>query len=99
MHVGEQISPETVAVGVANFDKWVVETTDITELEVVKISEGQQVSMIPDALPDVPLIGTVESISRSFKQQGGDIIYTIRIKVDNVDERVRWGMTLEVTFK
>jgi HlyD family secretion protein len=97
--VGEQIGPESVAVSVANFDAWVVETTDITELEVVKIAVGQQVNMIPDALPDVTLKGTVESISQSFKQQGGDIIYTVRIKVDKVDERVRWGMTLEVTFE
>ena len=44
-------------------------------------------------------MGTVESISQSFKQQGGDIIYTVRIKVDKVDERVRWSMTLEVTFE
>jgi hypothetical protein len=55
--------------------------------------------MIPDALPDVTLKGTVESISQSFKQQGGDIIYTVRIKLDKVDERVRWGMTVEVTFE
>jgi hypothetical protein len=45
--------------------------------------------MIPDALPDVTLMGTVESISQSFKQQGGDIIYTVRIKLDKVDDRVR----------
>ena len=96
---GEQIGPETVAVSVANFGRWIVETTDVTELEVVKISKGQQVSMIPDALPDVKLIGTVESIGQSYKQQSGDIIYTVRIKVDNVDERVRWGMTVEATFK
>jgi HlyD family secretion protein len=99
VNVGEQVGPDSVAVSVANFDAWVVETTDITELEVVKIAVGQQVNMIPDALPDVTLIGTVESISQSFKQQSGDIIYTVRIKVDKVDERMRWGMTLEVTFE
>ena len=33
-----------------------------TELEVVKITEGQRVSMVPDALPDVTLKGTVNVV-------------------------------------
>jgi len=41
----------------------------------------------------------VEEISQSFKSQGGDILYTVRIKVDDVDPRMRWGMTVEVTFE
>jgi hypothetical protein len=43
--------------------------------------------------------GVVEEISRSFKSQGGDILYTARIRVQNVDPRMRWGMTVEVTFE
>jgi hypothetical protein len=43
--------------------------------------------------------GVVEEISRSFKSQGGDIIYTVRIQVQSIDPRMRWGMTVEVTFE
>ncbi len=43
--------------------------------------------------------GVVEEISQSFKSQGGDILYTVRIKVNDVDPRMRWGMTVEVTFE
>jgi multidrug efflux pump subunit AcrA (membrane-fusion protein) len=99
VQVGDQVGPETVAVSVANFREWIVETTDITELEVVKLAEGQTVSMVPDALPEVELTGVVETISQSFKQQSGDILYTVRIKVKDVDPRVRWGMTMQITFK
>jgi hypothetical protein len=49
-------------------------------------------------LASIALIGAVESIGQSFKQQGGEIIYTVRIKLDKVVERMHWGMTLEVTF-
>jgi multidrug resistance efflux pump len=95
---GEQMSPGTRAVSVADFDSWIVETSDITELEVVKISEGQSVSIEVDALPDVMLDGEVIEISQSSILQGGDVLYTVRIRVDEVDPRVRWGMTAETTF-
>ena len=97
-YVGDQIGPETPAVSVANLNQWIVETSDVTELEVVKIAAGQPVTMVPDSLPGVTINGTVESISQAFTKQGGDILYTVRIKVDKVDPRIRWGMTLEVTF-
>ncbi len=98
IHVGDQVGPEIPAVSVANLNEWIVETDDVTELEVVKLADGQKVTMVPDALPDVMLTGTVQSISQSFTKQGGDILYTVRIKVDNVDPRIRWGMTVEATF-
>jgi len=96
--VGEQVGPETRAVSVANFNSWIVRTTDVTELEVVKLSVGQQVTLNPDALPDLQLTGEVVEISNAFIQQGGDILYTVRIKVNESDERLKWGMAVEVTF-
>jgi multidrug resistance efflux pump len=96
--VGEQVGPETRAVSVANFNSWIVRTTDVTELEVVKLSVGQQVTLNPDALPDLQLTGEVIEISNAFTQQGGDILYTVRIKVNESDERLKWGMTVEVMF-
>lgn len=95
---GQQVGPETPAVSVADFTAWIIETDDVTELEVVKLAVGQAVTMVPDALPDVTLNGTIESISQSFTKQGGDILYTVRIKVKDVDPRIRWGMTVEATF-
>ena len=96
--VGEQVGAETPAVSIANFNGWLVETTDITELEVVKLNVGQKVTLVPDALPDLALTGTITEISQSYTQQGGDILYIVRIAVTDVDPRLRWGMTVEVTF-
>jgi len=95
---GEQVGPETRIVSLADFSSWIVETSDVTELEVVKISEGQPVFIEIDALPDVTLEGKVTTISASSVLQGGDVLYTVRIQVDEVDPRVRWGMTVEVRF-
>ncbi|MDD2921020.1 MAG: efflux RND transporter periplasmic adaptor subunit [Anaerolineales bacterium] len=95
---GEQVVPATRAVSVEDSSSWVVETTDVTELEVVKLSVGQKVNLIPDALPDVTLKGTVTEISNAYTQQGGDILYVVRIRVENPDPRLKWGMTVEATF-
>lgn len=97
--VNEMVGPETWAVIVADTGQWYIETSDLTELEVVDVAEGQDVSILADALPDVEMSGVVEEISQSFKSQGGDILYTVRIRVEDVDPRMRWGMTVEVTFE
>jgi multidrug efflux pump subunit AcrA (membrane-fusion protein) len=97
--VGEQVTTDTRAISVADFSQWTIETTDITELEVVKLSEGQAVTLIPDALPDLTLNGTITEISQAYTQQGGDILYTVRITVKNPDPRLKWGMTVEATFQ
>ena len=97
--VGDQVGTETRAVSVANFNSWIVETTDITELEVVNLSVGQNANLVPDALPDLTLNGTVTEISQAYVQQGGDILYTVRIALTDSDPLLKWGMTLEVNFQ
>lgn len=96
---GEVVGPETRVISLADFSGWMVETTDVTELEVVDLSKGQAVSISPDALPDLELTGVITEISNAFTQQGGDILYTVRIRVNESDPRLKWGMTVEVTFE
>lgn len=97
--VGDQVGPETRAVSLADFSAWTVETTDVTELDVVELRVGQRVTVVPDALPGVELSGVVTAISNAFIQQGGDILYTVRIRVDDADPRLKWGMTVETIFR
>ena len=99
VEVGEQVSAESRAVSVINTSSWIIETTDITELEVVQLAVGQRVTFTADALPDVEMKGVVTEISASSILQGGDVIYTVRIAANEVDPRVRWGMTVEVVFE
>lgn len=96
---GEQVTTDTRAVSLADYSQWFVETTDVTELEVVSLSEGQLVTLRPDALPNLELTGTVVEISNAFTQQGGDILYTVRIRVDGSDPALKWGMTVETIFR
>jgi multidrug resistance efflux pump len=99
IEVGEQVGAETRAVSLIDASAWIIETTDVTELEVVDMSVGQAVTFTADALPDVTMQGVVTEISASSIVQGGDVIYTVRIAAEDVDPRVRWGMTVEVLFE
>ena len=99
VEVGEQVGSESRAVSVINTSSWIIETTDITELEVVSVAVGQKVTFTADALNDVTMEGVVTEVSQSAFVQGGDVIYTVRIAANDIDPRVKWGMTVEVTFE
>ncbi|MCK5313469.1 MAG: efflux RND transporter periplasmic adaptor subunit, partial [Anaerolineales bacterium] len=98
LKVGEQVSPGMPVAVLVDFANWKVETDDLTEIEVPDIYVGQPVTVTPDALPDLELNGTVEYISDLYEEKRGDITYTARILLDEDDERLRWGMTVVVTF-
>jgi multidrug efflux pump subunit AcrA (membrane-fusion protein) len=97
--VGEQVASESRAVSIADTSSWIIETTDITELEVVDIAVGQAITFTPDALPNITMQGVVTEISQSSYVQSGDVLYTVYIGARDVDPRVKWGMTVEVTFE
>ncbi len=95
---GVQTSPGQLAILLADFSTWYLETTDLTENEVVQIAEGDSVSISFDALPGVAFTGEVESISDYFVEQFGDITYRVRIRLLEPEAQLRWGMTAEVHF-
>jgi len=95
---GELVGPDKWAVLVADYSKWYVETNDLTEQEVVKVSIGQGASISPDALPDFQASAVVTEIADNFYVQAGDILYKVRLHVDQPDPAFRWGMTVEISF-
>ena len=97
--VGEQVAPNQPVVTMADFSKWIVKTNNLTEIEVVKVTQGQKASVKLDAMPETKLNGTVESVATFFEEKRGDITYTITIGVTNLDPKMRWGMTAQVTFE
>ncbi len=96
--VGEQVAPGVPIATLVDFSSWYVETDNLTEIEVVEVGEGQAVTIVPDALPALELNGQVEEIGDIFEEKRGDVTYTARILVDKIDPRLRWGMTVVVTF-
>ena len=96
--VGELVGTDKWAVLVADFSDWYVETSDLTEQEVVKLSSGQAATVIPDALPNLHLTSNISEISDMFYVSAGDVLYHVRLKLNQTDPSLRWGMTVEVDF-
>jgi HlyD family secretion protein len=96
---GQDVNPGAPVAQLADFSQWYVETDNLTEIEVVDVSQGQKVTIVPDALPDLELNGTVERIADYFEEKRGDVTYTVRILLDEPDPRLRWGMTVVTNFE
>jgi len=95
---GSSIKAGEVAVTVVDFSNWLVKTTDLTEIEVVELAEGQPVIVTLDALPDVQLKGEILSIAQTYSENQGDIVYEVTILLDDAHPAMRWGMTAAVNF-
>jgi HlyD family secretion protein len=96
---GEWVGVGQPVIILAELSEWIVETDDLTEIQVPELEVGQRATVSPEALPEIELAGTVESISRISEIKRGDVTYTARILLDGVDSRLRWGMTVGVTFE
>jgi HlyD family secretion protein len=98
--VGELVAPG-VPVARLGGGGWVVETTDLVELDVVHVAIGQPVEVTLDALPGETLRGTVIDVGRVPELILGDVTYRVRIALDDVPEDLplRWGMTALVSIE
>jgi hypothetical protein len=85
-------------VTVADFSQWLVQTTDLTEIDVVNLQEGQPVTVSLDAIPEAQLTGEILSIGQTFAENQGDIVYEVTILLTDTHPAMRWGMTAAVTF-
>ena len=97
--LGNSIDAGQSAVTVADFSNWVVNTTDLTEIDVVKLKEGDPVVVTLDALPGVELNGTISSIGQTYSENQGDIVYEVTILLTDIHPDMRWGMTAAVNFE
>lgn len=100
VYVNELVTPELWAIAVGDTSQWIVDTNDLSELDVSNIHVGDKVDVIADALPGITMSGVVEQInSVPDPRSGADITYKVRIRMNDVDPNVRWGMTVAVAFQ
>jgi HlyD family secretion protein len=97
--LGEQVASGQVVVRLADTRQWQIETDDLTELDVVDVQVGAPAKITFDAMPDLELTGTVERIKAIGENKLGDMTYTVIIRPDRLDDRMRWNMTATVTIE
>jgi hypothetical protein len=72
----------------ADTSSWLVKTSDLTELNVVKIAPGMTATVKLDALPDVQMTAQVESIEKFGQNHQSDIVYTVVLELNQPDPRL-----------
>jgi len=97
--MGSSINAGEIVVTVADFSSWLVKTTDLTEIDVVALEEGQPVVVRLDAIPNEKLKGIILSIGQSYAENQGDVVYEVTILLTDTHPAMRWGMTAEVEFE
>lgn len=76
-----------------------VETTDLREIDVVRLETGMAVDVSFDALPERIFKGTITSIAPVSNTEKGSTNYTVHIEVAEMDDSLRWGMTAFVNIQ
>lgn len=96
---GGSINAGEIAVTIADTSSWIVITTDVTEIDVIKLKQGQPVVVTLDAIPDVKLNGKILVIGQNYSENQGDIVYKVTVVLTDINPAMRWGMTAAVKFE
>jgi multidrug resistance efflux pump len=98
LKVGEVSNPTTPGAVLADFSHWVVETTDLTEIDVSQISAGMEADITINAFPDRTFTGVVKAIDRQGVESRGSVTYAVTLDFDPGDATLYWGMSAFVEF-
>jgi len=65
----------------------------ISEADITTVAIEQTATITVDAISDATFVGTVKSISPNGTTSSGVVSYTVRLSLDNADERLKPAMT------
>jgi multidrug efflux pump subunit AcrA (membrane-fusion protein) len=82
----------------ADTNSWIVETTDLKEVNILSIKPGANAIVRVDAIPGENFTARVVSIQPLGVDQQGDITYKITLTLPT-DSRFLWNMTTSVVFE
>lgn len=73
--------------------------TLVDELDIHNVKVGDQVELTMDSLPGEALSGKVSFINPMGKQVSGNVKYTVRVDLDDVEKPILLGATADVNIK
>lgn len=92
VRVGEWVLPGMPILQLGDLNNLRVETTDLSEIDAARVHPQDIVSVTFDALPDVVINGTVQSVANK-SAEGSGVNYTVVVALDSIPTGLRWGMT------
>jgi multidrug efflux pump subunit AcrA (membrane-fusion protein) len=98
VRTNEWVVPGQPLIVLADLSDLHVETTDLNEIDMAQVEIGDRAIVTFDALPDVAVEGTVRRIA-SKAAEGSGVNYTVEVELDQIPEKLRWGMTAFVDIQ
>jgi HlyD family secretion protein len=98
VHEGEWVTPGLPVVRLSDLQNARVETTDLSERDIPRVTIGQPVTVFIKAL-NQNVKGHVKDIAPLADTLGGDVVYKTTIELDEHPPGLREGMTVEVQFQ
>ena len=95
---GEHVDAGETIVSIGDMTSWLVETTDLSQLDVVRILVGDRATMQFSALPGLNVGGTVESIEPRGTSDNGQVVFAVTIRPDTFLSQLRWNMSATVSI-
>ncbi|MEP7158233.1 MAG: HlyD family efflux transporter periplasmic adaptor subunit [Chloroflexota bacterium] len=96
VELGEQARAGETLATIGDLSGWLIETTDLTELEVVRIDAGDAATITFEAIPDLVLNGHVDRVGVVGRGDTGNVVFAVAIRPDVHDLRLRWNMSATV---
>jgi multidrug efflux pump subunit AcrA (membrane-fusion protein) len=74
-------------------------TVTLSEVDVVKVKQGQQATLTFDAVPDLTLAGTVAQVDLVGTASQGVVGYGVKIGFTTDDDRIKGGMSVSAAIQ
>jgi len=98
--VGDTVAAGQPVLVLATLDRLQAVTKDLTELDVVRVKVGQEVTVSVDALREKEFVGVVSEIALQPGDYRGDVVYAVTVDLTDADDSpLRWGMTALVEIE
>lgn len=98
VHPGDWVSPGQLILAMVDLKNMQVETTDLSERDVVKVKAGQTVKVFVKAL-GVEVPGKVAQIAPMADTLGGDVVYKTIITLEEIPQGLLPGMSVDVKYQ
>jgi HlyD family secretion protein len=92
---GQTVLPGQPVVTVCSLDNLQVETTDLSERDIARVSVGQAAKVRIEALGK-EVAGKVLRIVPKATKVGGDVVFKVIIRLDEQPKGLLWGMSVKV---
>jgi multidrug resistance efflux pump len=99
LSAGEIAIPGQPVIFIAGASEWIVETKDLSEIEISKVSTGQSVKIMLDAFPDAQFSGEVIAVNPVGLEYLGDTVYKVTIQLNETNSKFLWNMTATVSIE